>query len=191
MRVLIIAIILSLAACADPHGAPPSVDATGAPANDAAVYAVLLDSMDQYPPGTRHRYVQVETIEGKETAPRRNENLLREVPAATPELLAAFRAANEQVVDIRALVGNDEVEWITRDSLEDLTRRAAAEHLTGRPGFSTTRFSAVGFSADGRTALAYVSFWCGGLCGNEHWALLQRQPDGRWVLRRTLVTLIS
>src|SRR5829696_6244476 len=151
-----------------------------------AVYAVLLDCMELYPPRIRHRYVQVETVEGKETAPRRNEDLLRGVPEATPELLAAFRAANEQVVDVRALVARDDVDWITRDSLAGVTRRATGEHLTDRAGFSTTRFSAVGFSADGRTALAYVSFWCGGLCGNEHWALLQRQPDGRWVMSRAL-----
>jgi hypothetical protein len=190
MRVPIVAICLSLAACGQTRGASSS--AAAEPRSEAAaVYAVLLDSMDRYPPGTRHRYVQVETMEGKETAPRRHEDLLRGVPEATPDLLAAFRAANEQVVDVRALVARDEVDWIPRDSLGEVTRRATREHLTGRPGFSTTRFSAVGFSADGRTALAYVSFWCGGLCGNEHWALLQRQPEGRWVMRRALVTVIS
>jgi hypothetical protein len=190
MRVPIIAIVLSLAACGETRSAPPSANANEPRSEAGAVYAVLLDSMEHYPPDARHRYVQVETLEGKETAPRRNDSLLHEIPEVTPELLAAFRAANEQVVDVRALVGRDGVEWISRDSL-DSVRRGMERRLTSRAGFSTTRFSAVGFSADGRTALAYVSFWCGGLCGNEHWALLERQPDGRWVMSRAVVTLIS
>jgi hypothetical protein len=190
MRVLILVMMLSLAACGETRSAPPSANANEPRSEAGTVYAVLLDSMEQYPPGARHRYVQVETVEGKETAPRRSESLLAGVPEVTPELLAAFRAANEQVVDVRALAARDDVEWITRDSL-DSVRRVREKPLTSRGRFSTTRFSAVGFSPDGRTALAYVSFWCGGLCGNEHWTLLQRQPDGRWVVRRTLATLIS
>ncbi|HEU4886152.1 MAG TPA: hypothetical protein VFT45_28190 [Longimicrobium sp.] len=190
MRVPIIVMVLSLAACGETRGMPPSANAPRSEAG--AVYSVLLDSMERHEPGTRliHRYVQVETLEGKETAPRRNEDLLRGVPEVTPELLAAFRAANEQVIDVRALAARDDVEWITRDSLDGV-RRGRRENLTSPSAFSTTRFSAVGFSADGRTALAYVSYWCGGLCGNEHWALLERQADGRWVMRRALVTVIS
>jgi hypothetical protein len=122
------------------------------------VYAVLLDSMGRHAAGTRllHRYVQVETVEARETASRSGDFLLRTIPEATPELLEAFRAANEQVVDVRALVGNGAVEWITRDSLAGVMRRATEHHLPHAADFSTTRFSAVGFSADGRTALAYV-----------------------------------
>jgi hypothetical protein len=83
------------------------------------------------------------------------------------------------------------VEWITRDSLAEVMRAVTTPRLPRAADISTTRFSPVGISADGRQALVYVHYWCGGLCADQHWALLQRQPDGRWALRRTLLTIIS
>jgi hypothetical protein len=157
-----------------------------------AVYAVLLDSMRHHAAGTplKHRYVQAET--DPETRRRSDDYLLRSVPEVTPELLAAFYTAGQQPADLRALVRRPGVEWITRDSLNTVMRRMLQDRsLPHAADFSTTRFSAVGFSADGRQALVYVSYWCGGLCADQHWVLLERRPDGRWSIRRTLLTVIS
>ena len=50
------------------------------------------------------------------------------------------------------------------------------------PGIVT--FSAVGFSADGRSALVMVDTGCGGMCGHTYYYLLQ-YLGGRWtVIRR-------
>jgi hypothetical protein len=154
---------------------------------------VLLDSMRRHAPGSplRHRYVQAETTVRE---PRRasDDYLLRSLPEVTPELVAAFHAANQQPADLRAIVRRQGVEWITRDSLDTMMRRMMEDRrLPTAALFSTTRFSAVGFSADGRQALVYVTYWCGGLCADQHWVLLERRPDGRWSIRRTLLTVIS
>jgi hypothetical protein len=171
----------------------PSAPAPYPMAEEAgAVYAVLLDSMRHHAPGSplRRRYVQAETV--WDARHQSDDYLLRSVPEVGPELLAAFRTANEQPADLRALVRGRGVEWITRDSLDVVMRRMMKDRrLPTAAAFSTTKFSAAGFSADGRQALVYVSYWCGGLCGDEHWALLERQPDGRWSVRRTLLTVIS
>ena len=60
--------------------------------------------------------------------------------------------------------------------------QAFYQRFPGSPGIVT--FSAVGFSADGRSALVMVDTGCGGLCGDTHYYLLQ-YLDGRWtVIRR-------
>ena len=192
LRHLCLLIVLVLAGC-DPASRTPSGPAPYPMAEEVgAVYAVLLDSMRHHAPGSRlrHRYVQAETV--WEARRRSDDYLLRSVPEVTPELLATFHTANQQTADLRALVRRDGVEWLTRDSLDRVMRRMMEDRrLPAAADFSTTQFSAVGFSADGKQALVYVSYWCGGLCGDEHWALLERQPDGRWSIRRTLLTLVS
>ncbi|HEX6041395.1 hypothetical protein [Longimicrobium sp.] len=193
MRTLIrsAALLLVLSACAA-GGQPGGEPSVPAPADErGAIYAVLLDSMRHHAPGValKHRYVQVETV-----PPARQigyDHLMREVPEATPDLIAAFQAAAEQPADVRALVGRGEVEWIRRDSLAQVMRAVTAPELPRAANLSTTRFSPIGMSPDGRRALVYVYYWCGGLCADQHWALLERQPDGRWTLRRTLLTIIS
>lgn len=195
MRRRVLAGLLLLAAgCAPadtPEGAPPVPGPAVAADERGAIYAVLLDSMRHHAPGAplRHRYVQVEAVPS--ATPGRDDYLLREVPEVTPELLAAFHAADRQPTDIRSLVRRPDVEWITRDSLDGVMRAATASRLPRAANFSWTRFSPIGLSADGKRALVYVHYWCGGLCGDQHWALLERQPDGRWSLRRTLLTVIS
>lgn len=176
------ALLVALAACArdDQTGR-----ASSTPADErGAIYAVLLDSMRRHPPirGLEHQYVQVETEPPSRWAREEKDPL----PGVPPGLLAAFQAAEEQPADVRALVNRADVEWMTRDSLAEFVRP-----ITFRANVAVTRFSPVGISADRRTALVYVSEWCGGLCGNKHWAVLERQPDGRWALKESLITAIS
>ena len=40
--------------------------------------------------------------------------------------------------------------------------------------------SAVGFNADKTLALVYMGYWCGGLCGQGGWNLMEKQK-GQWV----------
>lgn len=191
-RLLPLLALLALAGC-DPASRMPSGAAPHPMAQEAgAVYAVLLDSLRHHAPGAplKHRYVQVET--DSQTPRRSDDYLLRSVPEVTPELLARFHTAGQQSADLRAVVRGRGVEWITRDSLDTVMRRMLLDRsLPPAADFSTTRFSPVGFSADGRHALVYVTYWCGGLCADEHWVLLERRPDGRWSIRRSLLTVIS
>ena len=83
------------------------------------------------------------------------------------------------------------MEWISRDSMDAMNRRLIENDGRIAEPFASTRFTAVGFSGDGQTALLYVMYFCGLRCGEGYWALLTRQPDGRWVLRRTLQTVVS
>ena len=60
--------------------------------------------------------------------------------------------------------------------------QAFYQRFPGSPGIVT--FSAVGFSADGSSALVMVDTGCGGRCGHTYYYLL-RYLDGRWkVIRR-------
>ena len=36
------------------------------------------------------------------------------------------------------------------------------------------------FSKNGRLALTAVSTWCGGLCGQHQWKVLEKLPTGAW-----------
>lgn len=179
MRTLIrsAAVVAALAACTRDgqtgRASSTSVDERG------AIYAVLLDSMRQHPPvpDLEHQYVQVET----ESSPRWLREMEVVPPGVPAELLAAFRATDAQSANVRALVNRADVDWMTRDSLAEVPSRATV---------AVTRFSPVGISADGRMALVYVSEWCGGWCGTEGWAVLQRQADGRWALRESSITAI-
>jgi hypothetical protein len=172
-------------------GCGPERQTAAAAAERGEIYRVLLESVRHHAPGAqlKHRYVQVETVPSSET--NRDDYLLREVPEVTPELLAAFRAAESRSVDVRALVGRGDVEWITRDSLAQVMRAATTPQLPRSTDFTATRLSPIGLSADGKMALVYVQEWCGGLCGAEYWAVLRRQPEGGWVLLRTLVSVVS
>ena len=189
MRIALLALSLALAACAG-AGRGPSPGSRAA-AEAGAVYAVLLDSMRQHPEAGPwvHRSVQVETVPGRGFFGF--ESNLQHVPEATPALQQAFHAANRQVLNVRALAGREGMEWISRDSMETIHRRLLENDGRVDEPFTATRFTAVGFSEDGGTALLYVLYWCGLRCGEGYWAILTRQPDGRWVLRRTLQTVVS
>jgi hypothetical protein len=183
------ALLLALAACGTARQAAAPVPAAPARVDARAeIYTVLLESMSQNARRTP-RYVLTEAVPSPWSA--RDDYLVQQVPEVTPELVAAFRAANARQADIRALVGHADVEWITRDSLAEVMRIATTPQLPKSADFSTTRFSPVGFSADGQMALVYVQYWCGGLCAHENWAVLRRQPDGRWMVLRTVITLVS
>lgn len=189
MRITILALSLALGGCMGAGRGPSSAGRMEAEAG--AVYAVLLDSMRQHPPGAplRHRWVQVETVPGPGN--HGFEASLAHFPEFTPALQQAFHAASQRVLNVRAVSRRDEMEWISRDSLERVYRRMR-DHLGAGPyPFTATRFTAVGFSEDGGTALLYVDYWCGLRCGEGYWALLTRQADGRWILRRTLQTMVS
>jgi hypothetical protein len=43
------------------------------------------------------------------------------------------------------------------------------------------RFSEVYFSADHHLAMVEQGMWCGGLCGNWSWVVLEHK-DGKWVI---------
>ena len=183
-----VALLLALTACGTAGQAAAPVPAAPSPADERGeIYTVLLASMSHN--ARKPRYVLTEAVPSPSAA--RDDYLLRQVPEATPELVAAFRAANARQADIRSLVGRADVEWITRDSLAEVMRIATTPQLPKSADFSTTRFSPVGFSADGQMALVYVQYWCGGLCAHENWAVLRRQPDGRWMVLRTVITLVS
>lgn len=52
-------------------------------------------------------------------------------------------------------------------------------------------FSPVAYAADGRSALVYYEYHCGGLCGAGHLVFLERQADDRWRVTVALQTWVS
>ncbi|HEX2078124.1 MAG TPA: hypothetical protein VHG08_10460 [Longimicrobium sp.] len=78
------------------------------------------------------------------------------------------------------------VHWLTRGERRQIFtgERGAYERFRARfPGarelFGMTR---VGFDARRRYAAVGRGFWCGIVCGAAGYALLRREPDGRWVV---------
>jgi hypothetical protein len=67
--------------------------------------------------------------------------------------------------------------------------RTLGERYPGVAGITST--SAVGIGAGGRQALLTIDHRCGGTCGHGHIVLLERGDDGKWHVRRALMTWIS
>lgn len=187
MRTSLLAALLALFAGS---GAAAQPSAARVQDEARAVYAAVLESVAKDAPEDWHRYVQEETELGW-TRMEQDDSLHGIVPGMTPALLRATRAENTRVLNVRALTRREGVEWISRDSVNAMMRRIRENGGVIPERFTLTRFSAVGFSQDGTTALLYVHYFCGIRCGEAYWALLTRQPDGRWIVSGTVTTVQS
>jgi hypothetical protein len=59
------------------------------------------------------------------------------------------------------------------------------------PGASgITTWSRVGFNSDGKQALFYESYRCGGLCGTGRYMVMEKK-NGTWVIGTEIVVWVS
>ena len=167
--VCVLLVALSLSGCA---GVPRAT----APADDAAVYAAVLDSRfggegvmvaprTAYDPdSTAGRTSPVaERLAG---APDRPDDLL-------PETAADFDRRNREHIAVPRSLPTRRVEARVYPEL------ASGPRAEGLPP-SAAVLSRVGYSRDGRQALVYVVITCHGLCAYGAYVMLVKREDGTW-----------
>ena len=122
---------------------------------------------------------------------------LEDMPGLDRETLRSFRERNAHATPSCAslpLVGGAtmlhqrDLQSLPQDDVEAYWR-TFGERFPGVTGMTST--SAVGIGAGGRQALLTLHHRCGGTCGHGHIVLLERGDDGKWHVRRALMTWIS
>jgi hypothetical protein len=147
------------------------VRAQDAPAaREYAVWSALLDTRDV-------GHVVVNST--RDAGPFKAEPILwggRPLPVPD-DVLQSFREANTKPLPL-------ENRFRTRVPVQLLSRTGPRVPGSG----ATVSLTRVGFSGDGRTALVYLSNYCGAMCGHEAYYLLALGGDGRWTVTREYVT---
>lgn len=154
------------------------------PAADSLICSVLLDSLR---PRRRPAYVERQFL------------TLRDTGAALPGL-AGWVHKQDRGVDsalvvrlvrerypgtVEQLVGHPAgVRWFEPG-------RTARDSGEGGDQWRWLSLSRVAYTPDTTHALVYASMWCGGLCGNGSFYLLQRDLAGHWRVIARVVQVIS
>ena len=123
---------------------------------------------------------------------------LRQTRGVTPEMLAAFEAANRSPRQIASLSAEQKVVEVVSDStIEAVVRgHSGAREYWRRiydrfPGAGAiVRLSRVGFSAPGLDAVVEVNYGCGALCGMRAFVVASKQ-GGEWRVIEVHTTLVS
>lgn len=160
----------------------------GAAADSAAIYALLLDELEHAAPIRQPvRFVEVmpapAAYVGWNTSPIPPDHdwLLRELPGTRPVTLADFERRMKDYGSLRGLLPRARVWPVGRDPY------GARHPVDWMPLHA---FSHVGFDRDRTQALVYVSYTCGGLCGDGQYVLLERSARG-WRIARSVRSWIS
>ncbi len=183
MRILLI--VIALAGCA--HWSGPPVDVYS---EDAAVYRAVLDSM--FIPRRPNRITQLVILDSTSTL--RRENLVPDVFRGLYQLAGVDSAAIDDFAT-RNLAAHSlkylptlgltfPIVLVPRESLRTLPREDPDKYWDAfykrYPGSSgSISFSAIGYGANGNTALLMVDQGCGSLCGAGHNVVVKRE-GGRW-----------
>ncbi|HEX9936825.1 MAG TPA: hypothetical protein VGB15_06870 [Longimicrobium sp.] len=168
-----------------------------------AVWSAVIDTA-LVSPRVRRVVVQDTTVPGdrrRATGPFERRSLTRQRDA-TPlpaELLEAFAHANEAPsrLDPARFRTKVRVQVLSQAGSQNLPARddhdAWSEMRDGgfKGSSGVVKLSRVGFTGDGRTALVFVSYYCGGLCAEETYYVLELGSDGGWRVTRLYTTSVS
>ena len=136
-----------------------------------------------------------------ETSPRQNpvevERAVADMPGVDGSTLRSFRANNLHAIPSCAalplvggmtLIEQRELDALPTDDAEAYWRAFGSRH----PGVAgVTHVSGIGIGRDGRQALLMLDHRCGSLCGTGHVVLLERDDQGKWRVKRAVMTWIS
>jgi hypothetical protein len=123
------------------------------------------------------------------------ESLRKNAPTLQQATIDSFRGVNAQQAMLRRsfqpVIDYELADSTKIDSI--FTKKgdpwsAYYKQFPGSQGILT--FSRVGFSADGRQALFYVSNRCGGLCGGGSYVVMEN-INGRWMIGKEIVKWVS
>jgi hypothetical protein len=156
-------------------------------ADTTAIYMAAL--ADILVPGSKNRVVLPDKTEPRQWI---MDDRLGTVPDVDTAAINAFRRANAVATPIGKIVLAGVEVVVAPDSVIENLGRSDSGPVNPRQYWSNfaarfpgaagiLRFSAIGLSQDGQTAVVGVSFGCGGLCGRGHIAVV-RKIDGRWKL---------
>lgn len=123
----------------------------------------------------------------------------RDASPLPAELLQAFARVNEVPLPVNAARFRTRVHVQVLSEAGRQKQPARDDHEAwsnmqdgGFQGSSgIVSLSRVGFTADGRTALVFVSHYCGGLCAAETYYVLALSGDNRWRVTRHYTTSVS
>lgn len=197
MRIVALALLISALV------APSYALAQEAPSErEYAVWSAVIDTA-LVSPRVKRVVVQDTTVPGdrrRDSGPFEQRSLVRRDQTPLPaELLGAFAQANvaPSRLDPARFRTKVRVQVLSQAGPRNLPARddhdAWSERRDG--GFEgssgVVRLSRVGFTGDGRTALVFVSYYCGGLCAEETYYVLELGSDSRWIVTRSYMTSVS
>ena len=168
-----------------------------------AVWSALIDTA-LVTPRVKRVIVEVETVPGDRRRAggpfeQRSFTRQRDHSPLPAELLQAFARANAapsrlNPAHFRARVHVQALGDAGRQKAPAPDDHEAWSEMQdgGFPGSSgIVTLSRVGFTGDGRTALVFVSHYCGGLCAAETYYVLVLGPDNRWRVTHDYTTSVS
>jgi hypothetical protein len=210
-RLLVLALALMVSACHKRQvevSAPAIPPATGPAAaappvsdeQDYQIYSAVINNQFQGKP-----LVVIELLTtpingigvSDEDAGRAKDYLFENLKLLTPELYGDFRGRNDQVYLLETKFSfNLEYKLIPRAEMDELFSNCGQggwwpEFYRRYPNSSgIITFSRVGYSADGKTAMVYVGYGCGGLCGQGNDLILVLE-NGQWKIKEEVMIWIS
>ena len=162
---------------------------TGIAADSAAIYALLLDELPHAAPIRQPiRLVEVTPAPAAYIGmshpplPRDYDWVLRELPGAQPATVADFERRITDHTSLRGLLPRARV-WPVPPSKDG----GPAQPVGGLPVHA---FSHIGFNPGRTQAIVYVSYDCGGMCGDGHFVLLERSGR-KWRIAGSVMSWIS
>jgi hypothetical protein len=162
---------------------------TGIAADRAAIYAVLLADLPHAAPIWQPiRFVEVTPAPATYVdmshppLPYDLSWVMGELAGAQPATVADFARRLEDHTSLRGLLPRTRV-WPVGRSGDGGPAQPVA-------WFPIHAFSHVGFNPSRAQALVYVSYVCGGMCGDGHFVLLERS-GGRWRIADSVMSWIS
>jgi hypothetical protein len=164
---------------------------TGIVADSAAIYSALLDDLPHAAPirqpirfveGTPARGLSLDLNLDQPLPPYEVTGLLQALPGAEPATLADFERRLKDRRSLRGLLPRSRVWLVERNQAGEPEHPLALAPLNA--------FSHIGFNAERAQAIVYVSYVCGGMCGDGHYVLLER-TGRRWRISRHFRSWIS
>lgn len=132
----------------------------------------------------------------EEEAEREGEYLRKKLPGVKPETLDDYSRKRDSIRTFDTpLRFHRKAAFATRQELAERNERQPKMGLREiverfRGDEFIFWFSRVGFSADGKQALVYMGYSCGGLCGQGNFYLLEMH-GGEWVIRNHVMCWIA
>lgn len=154
----------------------------GIAADSAAIYTLLLDDLPHAAPVWQPiRFVEVTPAPvtyldlNRSPIPSDLTWFLQGLPGAEPATLADFERRLDDRRSLRGLLPRARVWLVERN------RTGEPEHPLALAPLNA--FSHIGFNAGRTQAIVYMSYVCGGMCGDGHYVLLER-TGRRWRISR-------
>lgn len=162
---------------------------SGIVGDSAAIYALLLDELEHAAPIRQPiRFVEVTPAPATyvemnvSPLPRKFGWLVRDLPGAQPATVASFERRVRDHSSLRHL--------LPRARTWPVGRGADGNPELPLDWLPLHGFSHIGFNPARTQAIVYVSYVCGGMCGDGHYVLLNR--SGRvWRIATSLRAWIS